>query len=79
MCRNPPGICCFVVVVLCIREAALCTGYKERKSDGDCDETAALRSCRLVSDQAEHNTASVVAAVLHIDGSIIIIKKKKKP
>lgn len=64
MSWNPTGIRCFVVV-LCIREAALCKaeGNKEREGDGDSDETAdfALRSRRLVSAQAELNIALVVA------------------
>lgn len=63
MSWNPAGILCFVVVVLCIREAALCRaeGNEEREGDGDGAETSdfALRSCTLVSAQAEHSTALV--------------------
>lgn len=64
MFLNPSSIHCFVIV-LCIQEECLCKAEenKERESGGDSDGTTdfALRSLRLVSTQAEHYTALVVA------------------
>lgn len=64
MFLNPASIHCFVIV-FCIQEESLCKAMvkKERETGGDCDGTTdfALRSPRLVSAQAECNTALVVA------------------
>lgn len=63
MFLNASSVHCFVIV-LCIQEC-LCKAEenKERESGGDSDGTTdfAVRSLRLVSIQAEHNTALVVA------------------
>lgn len=64
MFLNPASIHCFVIV-LCIQEESLCMAKvnKERETGGDCDGTTdfPLRGPRLVSAQAECDTALVVA------------------